>query len=74
MKSLSEWRQNLPEDQRSFRAAARRLGVSASELCRYESGKRRVPPERVVEFEGITKIPRYLLRPDVFPAPWETAA
>lgn len=75
MKSLFEWRQKLPADYRSVRAAAKLLGVSASELCRYENGHRRVAAERAIEFERITGISRHVLRPDVFgPAPWENAA
>lgn len=51
------------------------LDISASELCRYETGKRRVAAERAIEFERITGISRHVLRPDVFGRPpWETAA
>lgn len=51
------------------------LGVSAAEVSRWESGRRQVPAERVIEFEKITGIPRHKLRPDVFDTPvWDKAA
>jgi DNA-binding transcriptional regulator YdaS (Cro superfamily) len=66
MKALRDWRMNLAPEFRSLEAAARLLGVSKAQLSRYENGLRKVAPERVGHFEAITKIPREVLRPDVF--------
>jgi len=75
MESLRDWRQTLPPEHRPLRAAAKLLGTSASMLSRYENGLRKVPSERVREFERITGISRHVLRPDTFgPPPWESAA
>lgn len=71
MKALHDWRMSLPTP--TLAAAARLLGISESQMSRYEAGLRQVAPERVVEFEKITGIPRAVLRPDVFD-PDETAA
>lgn len=69
MDELRKWRlSRLPEYQ-TLAAAGRLLGISEVQMHRYETGKRRIPPARVVEWETITNIPRHVLRPDVFPAP-----
>ena len=68
MDELRKWRQSLPEYQRTLAAAGRLLGISEVQMHRYETGQRRIPATRVVEWETITKIPRHKLRPDVFPA------
>lgn len=64
MKALHDWRMSLPDPTLAF--AAKLLGVSESQMSRYENGLRKVAPERVGHFEQITKIPREILRPDVF--------
>jgi DNA-binding transcriptional regulator YdaS (Cro superfamily) len=48
--------------------AGRLLGVSAAQVCRYESGKKRIPPEKVPAVSAVTGIPPELLRPDVYRA------
>jgi transcriptional regulator with XRE-family HTH domain len=45
------------------------LGVSESQMSRYENGWRRVPPEKVLHYEAITDIPREELRPDLYGPP-----
>ena len=69
MEALKRWRLSLPKNQRSLNNAGRLLGVSGTQMYRYEKGKRRVPPEKAARYEGITNIPKAVLRPDVFAAP-----
>jgi DNA-binding transcriptional regulator YdaS (Cro superfamily) len=69
MDALRKWRLSLPEGQRSLVAAGRLLGVSGVQMHRYETGKRRVPPEKVLFVSRVTGIPRTTLRPDVFQVP-----
>lgn len=71
MLELRNWRKKVKLTQAD---AARLLGVTAAQISRYEAGKRQIAPERVVEFEKITGIPRAVLRPDVFGPARETAA
>ncbi|MCA1404648.1 helix-turn-helix domain-containing protein [Ensifer sp. IC3342] len=66
MHPLKQWRQSLPEGQRSLQAVAELLGVTEPQVSRYENGKRRIPPEKLERYEKITGIPRYVLRPDIF--------
>lgn len=66
--ALRAWRLSLPASQGTFVAAGRLLGISKVELWRWETGKRRIPPEKVPAIEAITGIPRELLRPDVYRA------
>jgi DNA-binding transcriptional regulator YdaS (Cro superfamily) len=68
MDELRKWRLRLPEYQQTLAAAGRLLGISEVQMHRYETGQRKIPPTRVVEWETITGIPRHVLRPDVFPA------
>jgi DNA-binding transcriptional regulator YdaS (Cro superfamily) len=68
MDELRKWRQKLPEYQRTLVAAGRLLGVSEVQMHRYETGQRKIPATRVIQWETITGIPRHKLRPDVFPA------
>jgi transcriptional regulator with XRE-family HTH domain len=42
------------------------LGISKTEMYRWESGRRRVPGERVRAIEQLTKVPRHRLRPDLY--------
>jgi len=51
---------------KSMEAAAAAAGVTAAMWSRWESGRRRVPAERVLELEQLTTVSRHLLRPDVF--------
>jgi DNA-binding transcriptional regulator YdaS (Cro superfamily) len=44
---------------------ARQLRVTPQALSQW----RRVPPLRVIDVERATGVPRYELRPDVYPAP-----
>jgi transcriptional regulator with XRE-family HTH domain len=66
MHPLKKWREGLPEGQRSLEAVAQLLGVTEAQVSRYESGKRKIPPEKLDRYEKITGIPRYYLRPDIF--------
>lgn len=45
---------------------ARALGVTRGAVAKW----RRVPAERVLAVEHFSGIPRYDLRPDIFPRPW----
>lgn len=49
---------------------APRLGVTQSAVSMWE----RVPAERALEIERLTGIPRHLLRPDLWTAPWRDKA
>lgn len=53
---------NLTQDE-----AAKLLCVTKATVSRYESGERKIAPERVIEFERLTGIPRHELRPDLYP-------
>lgn len=66
MNALTAWRLSLPEGERTFEAAGRRLGVVAMTLWRYERGRHRIPAERVERYHEITKIPKSRLRPDLY--------
>lgn len=41
------------------------LGVKPSVLCKWE--RNRIPAERVLHVENVTGIPRWQLRPDLYP-------
>jgi DNA-binding transcriptional regulator YdaS (Cro superfamily) len=71
MDALREWRQGLAEP--TLEAAGKLLGISAVQMHRYETGQRRIPPTRVIEFEAITGISRFVLRPDVFRTDYSAA-
>jgi DNA-binding transcriptional regulator YdaS (Cro superfamily) len=74
MDELRKWRlSRLPEYQ-SLEAAGRLLGISAVQMHRLETGQRRVPAQRVLEFEAITGISRIVFRPDVFGAARKASA
>jgi len=45
---------------------ADKLGVSAVQVSRYESGLKRIPAEKAVVIEKLFGIPRERLRPDIF--------
>lgn len=49
----------------SHREFAQRLGIKAPSLHVW----REIPSKRVLDIERITKIPRYELRPDLYPPP-----
>jgi transcriptional regulator with XRE-family HTH domain len=65
MHVLTRWRQ---ANGYSLYQAGKLLGVSGSQVCRYENGKKRVPPEKVPAISAITGIPPELIRPDVYRA------
>jgi DNA-binding transcriptional regulator YdaS (Cro superfamily) len=67
MHALRKWRLSLPKPMRSYKAVGALLGVSGTQVMRYELGQRRVPPEKVARYSKITGIPKTGLRPDVFP-------
>ena len=46
-------------------ALAKKLGISGGAISQWTA----VPPMRVVEVERITKIPRHVLRPDLYDPP-----
>ncbi|MGE3649371.1 MAG: helix-turn-helix domain-containing protein [Reyranellaceae bacterium] len=66
MEQLRAWRIGLPEGSRTLEAAGQLLGVSPVQLSRYETGARRVPPERVPHFSKVTGIAPQILCPEVF--------
>ena len=69
IRALRDWRQRLSPkigDGGSMVAAGRILGISKVEYWRWETGRRRIPPEKVPYVEAITRVPREVLRPDVY--------
>lgn len=66
--ALRAWRLALPRSDRTLIAAGRLLGISKVEMWRWETGRRRIPPEKVPAVEAMTGVPRELLRPDVYGA------
>jgi DNA-binding transcriptional regulator YdaS (Cro superfamily) len=50
-------------------AIARALGISRQAIYQW----RRVPPERVIELERLSGVPRSELRPDLYPEPEDAA-
>lgn len=48
---------------KSLSALARAIGVRPQSLCKWE----RVPPERVIQLEEATGVPREVQRPDLYP-------
>ncbi|MDQ0305303.1 transcriptional regulator [Ancylobacter polymorphus] len=61
---LRTWR---AEAQLDANSAATGVGVSLPTWSRWETGRRRVPAERVLDVERITGISRHDLRPDLYP-------
>ncbi|MFO1394687.1 MAG: YdaS family helix-turn-helix protein [Steroidobacteraceae bacterium] len=51
----------------SQRALADALDVSPQAITNMKAHGRPIPPERVLEFERITGIPRTRIRPDLYP-------
>jgi len=51
---------------------AERFALSRQAILKWERG--RVPAERVLEFERLTGIARYIVRPDIYPIEESTAA
>ena len=43
------------------------LGVGDAAVTKWEKG--RVPAERVLDVERVTRVPRYRIRPDLYPPP-----
>lgn len=52
-------------EKRKQTEVARDLGIRASVLCKWERG--RIPAERVLHVEKVLGIPRWVLRPDLYP-------
>lgn len=72
MDQLKQWRQN---EGKSLIEAGALIGVTGVQWHRYESGTRRVAPDKAIDVERITGISRHELRPDIFgPAPAEQGA
>lgn len=68
--ALKTWRVGAQLDAES---AAREAGVSLPTWSRWETGRRRVPAERVPDLSKLTGIPMSDLRPDVFANAGEAA-
>jgi hypothetical protein len=63
---LRAWRNSQPIERRSLRITAKLFGVSKTELYRWESGRRRIPAEKVPAIAALTELEHHLLRPDVY--------
>lgn len=50
----------------SQEALAAKVGVRRAAVCRWETGRVRIPADRAIELEKTTGIPREVLRPDLF--------
>lgn len=48
-------------------ALAAELGITPQAITNMKKHERPIPPERVLEFERITGIPRTRIRPDLYP-------
>lgn len=64
----------MPMGQNTLEDVARLFGCTASQLSRYERGKRPVPAQKVSSIAAITGIPRQTLRPDIFDSEPEAQA
>jgi DNA-binding transcriptional regulator YdaS (Cro superfamily) len=60
---LKDWRLSA---QRSAEAVASEIGVTPAMWSRWETGKRKIPAERVLDIESLTGVSRHDLRPDIF--------
>ncbi|MDX0230318.1 helix-turn-helix domain-containing protein [Sinorhizobium meliloti] len=65
MHPLREWRLTQPVPLRQA-DIAEKLGISAVQVSRYETGRKRITAEKAVLIEKHFGIPRERLRPDVF--------
>jgi DNA-binding transcriptional regulator YdaS (Cro superfamily) len=65
MHPIREYRLAQPIPLRQSDIAAK-IGVSAVQVSRYESGIKRVPAEKAVVIEKEFGIPRERIRPDIF--------
>lgn len=65
MEQLRQWRIDCAK---SLDDAGKLIGVSGVQWHRYETGKRRIAANRVIDVEAVTGIPRHELRPDIFGA------
>jgi DNA-binding transcriptional regulator YdaS (Cro superfamily) len=65
MHPIREYRLKQPIPLRQSDIATK-LGISAVQVSRYESGLKRIPAEKAVECEKLFGIPREHLRPDIF--------
>ncbi|MGB3026900.1 helix-turn-helix domain-containing protein [Paradevosia shaoguanensis] len=63
MEALRAWR---TRSELSLDEAGHLVGVSGVQWHRYETGTRKVSPNRVLQIERLTGVPRYLLRPDIY--------
>lgn len=61
-------REYLKAERGRAKGLAEKLGVFQSSVSQWANGTSKVPPERVLEIEGITGISRHALRPDIFGA------
>lgn len=66
MDALKEWRKSLPKPYHTLAGAGSLLGISGPQFYRYETDKRRIPPEKVRAISALTRIPEQVLRPDIF--------
>lgn len=71
MEKLREWRH---AQEKSLDEAGALIGVTGVQWHRYESGARKVAPDKALLVEEITGISRHELRPDVFGAMQGAAA
>jgi hypothetical protein len=66
MDALKDWRKSLPKPYHTLAGAGSLLGVTGPQMYRYEHDLRRIPPEKVPAISAVTRIPKAVLRPDIF--------
>lgn len=65
MDEYADMIERAADDLGSQRALAEAMGVSPQAVNKWKS--KRVPPERVLDFERVTGVSRHEIRPDIYP-------
>jgi transcriptional regulator with XRE-family HTH domain len=66
---ITQYRQ---EKKLTLQKLGEQVGLSKGSVCDVEAGRKRLSPEKAMQIEAATGIPRHELRPDLWPAPFIT--